>query len=113
MELELWACEQCGHVVFPRRLLCPRCGSAASRAVPAGEGVVRETTVRRRRVSEDRREAHGDWRRVERVRLVSVETERGPVVVARAFEELAPGARVRLELESGAPVARGTDAIVV
>jgi hypothetical protein len=43
---------------------------------------------------------------VERVALASVRTEAGPVLTARLFDELEPGARVSLTEESGAPIAR-------
>ena len=88
------------------RLLCPRCSASSWRNVPLDRGVVEETTARRRRVREDRREPHGEWGRVERVALASIRTEAGPVVTARLFDPLEPGAEVRLTEESGAPVAR-------
>lgn len=44
-------CEDCGAVVFPRRVLCPRCGSRAlSDHVSAGRGVVYSTTAVHARV---------------------------------------------------------------
>jgi hypothetical protein len=66
--------------------------------------------MRRRRVSEDRREPHGEWGRVEQVALASIRTEAGPVVTARVFVALEPGTGVRLTEESGAPVARRASA---
>ena len=104
------ACTTCGHVVYPARLLCPRCSASSWRSVPLDRGTVEETTVRRRRVREDRREPHGEWGRVERVALASVRTEAGPVLTARVFDALGPGTEVRLTEESGAPVARRASA---
>ena len=100
------ACTACGHVVYPARLLCPQCSSSSWRSVPLDRGVVEETTERRRRVREDRREPHGEWGRVERVALASVRTEAGPILTARLFDALEPGTPVHLTEESGAPVAR-------
>ncbi len=100
------ACTACGHVVYPARLLCPRCAASSWRIIPLDRGVVEETTVRRRRVREDRREPHGRWGGVERVALAAVRTEGGPVLTARLFDALEPGTKVRLTEESGAPVAR-------
>jgi uncharacterized OB-fold protein len=93
-------------VAYPKRLLCPRCSGSNWRSVALDRGVVEETTVRRRRVREDRREPHGEWGRVERVALASVRTGAGPVLTARLLEPVEPGAEVRLTEESGAPVAR-------
>jgi uncharacterized OB-fold protein len=100
------ACTACGQVVYPARLLCPRCSGSSWQSAPLDRGVVEETTVRRRRVRADRRSPHADWGRVERVALASVRTEGGPVVTARLFDALEPGTEVRLTEESGAPVAR-------
>lgn len=87
-ELEVQVCEACGQAVFPRRALCPRCGSRAWREAPAGPGTVEGVTTHR---------AGGH--------VASVALDAGPVVVARAADGLAPGARVVLEDDGGAPVA--------
>ena len=104
------ACTACGHVVYPARLLCPSCSRSSWESVPLEHGVVEQTTERRRRVREDRRAPHAEWGLVERVALASVRTEGGPVVTARLFDALEPGAQVRLTEESGAPVARPVSA---
>lgn len=94
--LEARACEACGHVVYPARVLCPCCASPRFRAVVLTEAAVAEVTVRRGR----------DPGALELVRLVSVTTDAGPTITARALDELEPGARVRLDAEGGAPVVR-------
>jgi hypothetical protein len=77
-------CEECGHVVFPPRPLCPRCaGSAWSEAV-ARTGVVEEVTVRR----------PAD------VTLASVRSDLGPVLTTRWPGGYLPeGTVVELRLE--------------
>jgi uncharacterized OB-fold protein len=84
------ACADCGHAVHPPRILCPACGGARWRPVAAAEGWAEEVT---------RHEASG-------VRLASVRTDRGPRVIARAADEVVPGARVALVTEDGVLVAR-------
>jgi uncharacterized protein len=82
-------CDACGHAVFPRRVLCPRCGSREWHLERAASGVVEELTTHRR----------GGL-------IASVRTVLGPVVIARAPDGAPPGAPVSLSLERGAPVAR-------
>jgi uncharacterized protein len=82
-------CAACGHAVFPRRVLCPVCGSRAWHETPAGPGAVEQLTTHR---------AGGH--------VVSVKLDLGPVVVARATADLAPGSRVTLADDDGTPVAR-------
>lgn len=92
MSLTVHACTACGHVVFPARALCPRCGASEWRAVEAADGVVQEETA------------------VGGVAVVEVRTDAGPVVVARADGRLARGARARLDADGGVPVASPRDA---
>jgi uncharacterized OB-fold protein len=73
-----FVCESCGTVVCPARALCPRCGASSWREVPAGSGLVEETT------------------RVGGAAIASVRLDSGPVVVARVSEDAAPGDRVDL-----------------
>ena len=87
-ELSVQVCDVCGRAVFPERVLCPRCGSRTWHPAPAGPGTVAHVTTHR---------AGGH--------IASVAIDRGAVVVARAADALAPGARVRLEDDRGAPVA--------
>ena len=87
-ELRVQVCSACGNAVFPPRALCPRCGSRDRREEPAGPGTVEQVTTHR---------AGGS--------VASVALDLGPVVVARATEGLAPGVRVTLGDDAGAPVA--------
>jgi len=80
-------CAACGEAVFPPRALCPSCGGREWRTVEAGAGTVEETTER------------------DGVRIASVRTDVGPIVVARATAGYAAGDVVRLESEGGVPVA--------
>jgi uncharacterized protein len=75
-------CVSCGHVMWPPRLLCPRCGAWEAETIPAGPGLVRERTELTREGSEA-------------VILVSVALDCGPWVIART-QGAAPGERVRL-----------------
>ena len=87
-ELRVQVCDACGHAVFPRRALCPLCGSRDWREAPAGPGTVEQVTMH----------PAGGF-------VASVALDAGPVVVARAAEGFAPGLRVRLEDDGGAPAA--------
>lgn len=92
IELRVQVCDSCAHAVFPERVLCPRCGSRDWHEAPAGPGTVQQVTTHR---------AGGH--------IASVATDLGPVVVARADDAVAPGARVRLSDDRGAPVASPHD----
>jgi uncharacterized OB-fold protein len=77
-------CRDCGHVVFPPRPLCPRCGAWDWKLRLAERGVVEAVT----------RPGEND--------LVSVRTDDGPTVTALATgQDLEVGARVRLESRLG------------
>jgi uncharacterized OB-fold protein len=93
----VWRCFACGHVVFPARLLCPRCGAAEWESREVEEGVVDGATVVRR--------APGGSSPVP-VPLGTVRLEGGVVVVARLEAEIEEGRSVRLEYRDGVPVAR-------
>jgi uncharacterized OB-fold protein len=76
-------CRSCGHVVFPPRPLCPRCGAWSWKVRVAQHGVTEAVT----------------WRG--RTQLVSVRTDDGPTVTALAPKgDLAVGTQVRLESET-------------
>jgi uncharacterized protein len=77
-------CRSCGHVVFPARLLCPRCGGSGWDEAVALTGVVEEVTVRRPMD----------------ITLASVRSDLGPVLTTRwPGGELAEGTAVELRLE--------------
>ena len=76
-----------GHAVFPARALCPHCGSREWTERETG-GVVEELTER------------------EGVRIASVRTDLGPIVIARVSGDVACGAAAALEADGGVPVAR-------
>lgn len=99
-------CEGCGHAIFPPRPICPRCAGTEWGEKIVRRGTVEEVTERRHRTREARRMPVGGWNDFYRVPIASVRTEAGPVVVAWAPDGAAPGAEVRLETSSGAPVAR-------
>ncbi|MGI9557179.1 MAG: hypothetical protein ACR2N5_04475 [Solirubrobacterales bacterium] len=103
--LTAFRCLGCGHVAYPKRLACKRCGGDRWAEEDAARGVVEESTVRRHRTYEEKRNLIGDWLERRPVHLVSVRTSAGPVVTARVQEELTRGAEVRLWASSGAPVA--------
>jgi uncharacterized protein len=95
--LPISVCSNCGHAVFPHRLLCPRCGGAEWRNEEVGSGDVEEVTILRR--------APGGPITVP-VPLGTVRLESGVVVVARLEGALEPGDPARLEYRDGVPVAR-------
>lgn len=95
--LPISVCSTCGHAVFPRRLLCPRCGGAEWRNEEVSSAVVEEVTTLRR--------APGGPIAVP-VPVGAVRLEGGVVVVARLEGGLEPGDPVRLEYRDGVPVAR-------
>jgi uncharacterized OB-fold protein len=80
-------CEACGEAVYPARAVCPRCGAERWRQRSAPRGVVEEATVHRG------------------VRIASVRTDVGPVVIARLEDDVPEGSAVSLHLEGSAPVA--------
>lgn len=84
--LVVFRCTACEHAVFPRRLLCPRCGAAAFDEVETAYGVLEEAT----RVG---------------VAIGSVRTDAGPLVVARAESGVEPGEVAVGRADDGAVVA--------
>jgi uncharacterized OB-fold protein len=89
--LMVFACGVCGAVEFPRRLLCPQCGSVQQHEVAAGAGTVEETTVVRHRAG-----AHGEAP----VHLATIRTQAGPRVIARLGSALLRGAQVSLQQQA-------------
>jgi uncharacterized OB-fold protein len=88
-------CGRCGHVVFPARLWCPRCGASDWRPREPGAGIVEEVTIVRR--------APGGL--AAPVRLGSVRLDAGPLVTARLDPGVGAGSRVYVALADGAPIA--------
>jgi uncharacterized OB-fold protein len=88
---KVFACIECGAADFPRRLMCPRCGSAGTREVAAASGTVEETTVVRRRPGMPGESL---------VRLATVRTDAGPRVIARLDATMQAGVRVNLRHEA-------------
>jgi hypothetical protein len=85
------ACGACGHLRWPPRPVCPRCGATGFEARAAGRGVVEEVT------------------RVGEVVLASVRVEAGPVVIARLTRDAVAGVPVALRWSGGALVAATDD----
>lgn len=82
-----WQCSGCGHVIFPRRPVCPRCHGRAFEPVVAENAVVeRVTAVERAEVT-----------------LASLCTETGPTVVGRLAEPVPPGSAISLTAALGRP----------
>lgn len=88
--LRIPVCADCGHAVWPARLLCPRCHSDRSQLRDATTGTVEQATA-----------AGGN-------RLATVRLAAGPLVIARC-EQAQPGQEVRLTIEKGAVTARRED----
>lgn len=86
MSFPLPVCTSCGHAVFPPRVMCPSCGGRRWRTEHVDHGVLEEVTER------------------DSVRIGSVRTDLGPVVVARLGEHANPGDRIRLDADGGVPV---------
>lgn len=96
----LSTCPDCGWEGFPLRHWCPFCGTAALGERVEERGVVEDATIVRR--------APGRQGALF-VRLGTVRLEGGAKIVAR-LDRVGRGARVRLELVDGAPVARAPGA---
>ncbi|WP_347556476.1 hypothetical protein [Robbsia sp. KACC 23696] len=100
MILQLTRCTHCDLCVFPARFLCPACGGATWRAQEGTQGRITEWTLVRARIGVDARADDGGP-----VHLASVETDAGPVVIARidaaqwSDEQTIDGARVALTID--------------
>jgi uncharacterized OB-fold protein len=90
-------CAQCGHVAFPRLLVCPRCAGSEWQPHVLEAGIVEQVTVVHRMPGADP---------VAPVTIGSVHADAGPIVVARLESGVGPGDRVVLGEDGGAPVAR-------
>ncbi len=98
-------CTGCGHVVYPRRLVCSRCHADDWAEVAVERGVVEESTTRLHRTHEDKRDVIGGWTARHPVVLASVRTDLGLVVIARVGAEVDRGTVVQLSAASGGVVA--------
>lgn len=85
----VYRCGSCGDAVFPRLLLCGRCGGSDWVEEQTDEGILEEATA----VS-----ATG-------VRIGSVRSAAGPMLVARIEGPADPGETVRLDRRDGVVVA--------
>jgi len=83
----IFVCESCGRAVFPRRLLCPDCGSGAFRDEQIETGTLEDFS--------DRGE----------VKLGFVRVADGPLLVARVEGEPRRGGPVTLGEDGDVPVA--------
>ena len=91
-------CAACGWQGTPRRLWCPACGADRVEEVAVSAGDIAETTTVHRFAGG----AH------EPVVVASVGLDGGGTLIARLAEG-APGARVRLTDDNGAPVATSSE----
>jgi uncharacterized OB-fold protein len=98
--LPVSTCSNCGHAVFPARLLCPRCGGSGWTISEVDDGVVEDATVVRR--------APGGPLPAS-VSLGTVRVEGGILVPARIEPGAEPGARVRVEYRDGILVAHRSE----
>ncbi len=88
MSFPIPICAACGIAVFPPRALCPSCGGRFWVEGETNRGLAEQVTERAG------------------VRIASVRTDLGPLVVARVAEGIAPGDSVLLEADGGVPVGR-------
>lgn|GEM_PF-800119 len=84
----VWECAACGHVVYPPRLLCPRCASSDWRTLSTAGGVASEVTIRYPPLEHGRE-----------TRLAAIDSDAGVRVIARLEGEAEPGQRVALSTE--------------
>lgn len=98
MSVPLFACRACGHVCFPARQLCHRCGGASWLQVHAADGEVQEVTTVLHQV---------DAGRAEPCHLASVRAA-GVLLLARLDQPADPGTVVVLTMQDGAVLGRST-----
>ena len=94
--LTVWECASCLLTVFPRRLGCPRCGSAEWQQRAAETGVVEEATLLRRVPGRALQTP---------ISIGSVRLDAGPLVIARLEAVARSGTQVELHEDGGVPVA--------
>lgn len=91
MKLTVFTCGACGTTVFPARYFCPSCGAAEWQPVATDRGTVTEATVVHHRIAA---EAGG-----EPLRIATVRTAPGPVVVARLEGAADSGDAVTIDVD--------------
>lgn len=97
--LMLLACRACGHRWQFRRAVCPACGASEPEAVEAaGGGTVWSATV-------VLRAPLPEWQVEGGYGIALVTLDEGPRVMCRAPVDVAIGARVRVAMVDGLPVA--------
>lgn len=90
MKLEVFRCAACGTTLFPARYLCPACGGAQwTKPVVSSGTVLAATTVSHRVGAREPGAVH----------LASVQTDAGPVVIARFEAAARKGETVLLEVD--------------
>lgn len=97
-------CKQCGHLAYPPRILCPRCGSSEWTRTLADSGIVTEVTTRRP-VFKRRQLPWGNWLDQEAVRLAAVHADVGVRIIARIPEGVEVGDRVTLSAQASTAIA--------
>jgi len=85
--LSLWRCESCDRRSFPRRELCPHCGSRTLAAERVERGLATEVTRHRG------------------VEIACVRVGEDVTLLARAGPGVVAGSEVALREDRGAPVA--------
>ena len=90
MTLDVFRCTACGTTLFPARYRCPACGGAQWATLAATRGkVVAATTVTHRVGVAGAGEVY----------LASVETDAGPMVIARLDSAAREGDTVLLDID--------------
>ncbi len=90
MSVTLFACTACGHVCFPARQLCHRCGGAAWRPVSVDHGIADDaTTVLYQTGAADAGPCH----------LASVRMMDAVVLLVRMDQPAARGQTVKLHMD--------------
>jgi uncharacterized OB-fold protein len=93
----IWRCKSCGALLFPQRLLCPRCHGQEFEARRVTEGVVEEVAVIRHMIGQ------ADW---QPRRIANVRTTGGPRMTVGLRDESGPGTAIELSEDGTAPVGK-------
>ncbi|MEH3155612.1 MAG: zinc ribbon domain-containing protein [Gordonia paraffinivorans] len=95
MGVPMQCCADCAHVRFPPAVLCPRCHAIAAHIVDTHTGIVAEITTQMTEPP---------------LRLASLATDRGPVVLAAVPDGTRVGDTLPLSTDQ---TSRGRDVAVV